>query len=74
MEPNTFANPDDPNNPFGKYQYSFEDSFRASAAILRELLYEATLPECPLAEELERLAESMIRAAIYRILGGSRQT
>jgi len=65
MEPNIFANPDDPNNPFGKYQYSFEDSFRASAAIQREILYEVTQPEFPLAEELERLADLLSRVPDY---------
>jgi hypothetical protein len=65
MEPNVLANPGDPNNPFGIYQYSFEDCFRASAAIQREVLYEVTQLEVPLAAELERLADLLSRVPDY---------
>ena len=65
MEPNVLANPDDPNNPFGIYQYSFENCFRESAAIQREILYELTQLEAPLAEELERLAGLLSRVPDY---------
>ena len=65
MEPNVLANPDDPNNLFGKYQYSFDDCFRASAAIQREVLYEVTQLETPLAGELERLADLLSRLPDY---------
>jgi len=65
MEPNRFADPSDPSNPFGPYQYSFEDSFRASAAIQREILYEVTQLEIPLAAELERLADLLSRVPDY---------
>jgi hypothetical protein len=65
MEPNKFADPSDPNNPFGIYQYSFEDCFRASAAIQREVLYEVTQLEVPLAAELERLADLLSRVPDY---------
>lgn len=65
MEPNVLANPSDPNNPFGIYQYSFGDCFRASVAIQREVLYEITQLEVPLAAELERLAELLSRVPDY---------
>jgi hypothetical protein len=65
MEPNVLANPSDPSNPFGIYQHSFEDCFRASAAIQREILYEVTQLEVPLAAELERLADLLSRVPDY---------
>lgn len=65
MEPNALADPSDPSNPFGPYQYSFEDSFRASAAIQREVLYEVTQLEVPLVAELERLADLLSRVPDY---------
>ncbi len=65
MEPNVLANPSDPNNPYGTYQYSFDNCFRSSAAIQRELLYEVTQLEVPLAAELERLADLLSRVPDY---------
>ncbi len=65
MEPNVLANPDDPSNPFSIYQHSFEDCFRASAAIQREILYEITQLEIPLDAELERLAQLLSRVPDY---------
>jgi len=65
LEPNVLAKADDPSNPFGKYQYSFDDCFRASAAIQREVLYEVTQLVAPLAVELERLADMLSRVPDY---------
>jgi hypothetical protein len=65
MERNVFANPDDPSNPFGLYQYSFQDCFRGSAAIQREILYESAQVDVPIAEELERLAGLLSRVPDY---------
>lgn len=65
MEPNALADPSDPNNPFGIYKYSFDDCFRSSAAIQREILYEVTQLEVPLAAELERLADLLSRVPDY---------
>jgi hypothetical protein len=65
MERNVLANPDDPSNPFGLYQYPFKDSFRGSAAIQREILHESAQMVVPIVDHLEELAVLLSRVPDY---------